>query len=91
MFRLRGLRIFPDFLLDTDYGIEANAFALRSTELLIGELGPQPNLGYFVTAGHESSGVELGLNEKQIETRRNIGVIRRGWSCRKRSERPSAI
>lgn len=40
----------PSLSVDTVYGIEANAFALRSTVAAAPELGPQPNLGYFVTA-----------------------------------------
>ena len=40
----------PSITVDTAYGIEANAFALRSTVAAARELGPLPNLGYFVTA-----------------------------------------
>lgn len=40
----------PTFVLDVDYGIEANAFALRSTIAADPQKGPLPNLGYFVTA-----------------------------------------
>jgi len=36
--------------LDTDYGIEANALALRSTVAAAKRLGPLPNPGYFITA-----------------------------------------
>lgn len=42
---------FPTFTLDVDYGIEANAFALRSTVAANPEKGSLPNLGYFITAG----------------------------------------
>ncbi|MGC1872323.1 MAG: TolC family protein, partial [Acidobacteriaceae bacterium] len=42
---------FPTFSLDVDYGIEANTFALNSTDVAYRQFGPQPNLGYFVTAG----------------------------------------
>ncbi|HTU49597.1 MAG TPA: TolC family protein [Acidobacteriaceae bacterium] len=42
---------FPTFTIDADYGIEANAFALHSTDVAYRQFGPQPNLGYFVTAG----------------------------------------
>lgn len=42
---------FPTFSLDVDYGIEANAFALRSTVAADPKIGPLPNVGYFVTAG----------------------------------------
>lgn len=41
----------PSFSVDTDYGIEANAFALRSVVAADPTKGPLPNLGYFVTAG----------------------------------------
>lgn len=40
----------PSITVDTAYGIEANAFALRSPVAAARELGPLPNLGYFVTA-----------------------------------------
>ena len=42
---------FPTFTIDADYGIEANAFALHSTDVSFPQFGPQPNLGYFVTVG----------------------------------------
>lgn len=41
---------FPTFTLDGNYGIEANAIALRSTVATAPQLGALPNLGYFVTA-----------------------------------------
>lgn len=41
---------FPSLMLDGDYGIEANAFATRSVNKAFPNLGPLPNLGYFVTA-----------------------------------------
>lgn len=40
----------PSLTVDAVYGIEANAFALRSPVPAARELGPLPNLGYFVTA-----------------------------------------
>lgn len=40
----------PSLSVDTDYGIEANAFALRSPVSVDPRLGPLPNLGYFMTA-----------------------------------------
>jgi outer membrane protein TolC len=40
----------PDLTIDTDYGIEANDFALRSVVKADPTKGPLPNLGYFVTA-----------------------------------------
>ena len=41
---------FPALVIDTDYGIEANAFALHSVSKGFPEAGKLPNLGYFVTA-----------------------------------------
>ncbi|MGH9573806.1 MAG: TolC family protein [Candidatus Acidiferrales bacterium] len=41
----------PSFSIDTDYGIEANTFALRSVVAADPAKGPLPNLGYFITAG----------------------------------------
>jgi outer membrane protein TolC len=40
----------PTLTVDAVYGIEANAFALHSTVAAAREVGPLPNLGYFVTA-----------------------------------------
>jgi outer membrane protein TolC len=40
----------PSVTFDTDYGIEANAYALRSVNKGFPTLGKLPNLGYFVTA-----------------------------------------
>jgi len=39
----------PSLTADLAYGIEANAFALRSTVALDPSKGPQSNLGYFLT------------------------------------------
>jgi outer membrane protein TolC len=39
----------PSFSLDLDYGIEANALALRSRVSAAPEAGRLPNLGYFLT------------------------------------------
>ena len=41
---------FPTLVVDADYGIEANCFAFRCTRAAFPEVGPVPNLGYFVTA-----------------------------------------
>jgi outer membrane protein TolC len=40
----------PSITLDTDYGIEANEFALRSRIAAFPQAGRVPNLGFFVTA-----------------------------------------
>jgi outer membrane protein TolC len=42
-------RFLPTVLIDADYGIEANEFALHSRVAADPELGVLPNLGYFVT------------------------------------------
>jgi outer membrane protein TolC len=41
---------FPTISLDVDYGIEANAFALKSVAVSFPDQGRLPNLGYFATA-----------------------------------------
>jgi outer membrane protein TolC len=41
---------FPTLSFDADYGIEANALASHSAIAAAKELGPLPNLGYFITA-----------------------------------------
>jgi outer membrane protein TolC len=41
---------FPTLAVDGTYGIEANAFALRSVNPAFPELGPLPNPGYFIVA-----------------------------------------
>lgn len=41
--------LLPSVTADMDYGIEANAFALRSRVSAYSEKGPLPNLGYFAT------------------------------------------
>jgi len=41
----------PTMNVDLDYGIEANDFALRSVVKAFPDIGPLPNLGYFLTAG----------------------------------------
>ena len=42
--------LLPTVTVDGVYGIEANAFALRSPVAAARDLGSLPNLGYFVTA-----------------------------------------
>ena len=41
----------PAFFVDTDYGIEANAYALHSANVAAKDKGVLPNLGYFITVG----------------------------------------
>ncbi len=40
----------PTIVVDTDYGIEANCFALRCSRASFPEAGVVPNLSYFLTA-----------------------------------------
>ncbi|MGH9679044.1 MAG: TolC family protein [Candidatus Acidiferrales bacterium] len=40
----------PTLTVETDYGIEANCFALRCARSAFPEVGVVPNLGYFLTA-----------------------------------------
>lgn len=51
-FEVQGARNarYPNLVIDAIYGIEANAFALRSTVAAAPEFGPLPNPGYFITA-----------------------------------------
>src|SRR5260370_16530632 len=39
----------PTLVVDVDYGIEANCFALRCARASFPEAGVVPNLGYFLT------------------------------------------
>jgi outer membrane protein TolC len=39
----------PTLVVDTDYGIEANCFALRCARASFPDIGVVPNLGYFAT------------------------------------------
>ncbi len=40
---------FPTLVVDTDYGMEANCFAVRCARAAFPEIGVVPNIGYFVT------------------------------------------
>jgi outer membrane protein TolC len=40
----------PTLNVDTDYGIEANCFAVRCARASFPEVGVVPNIGYFLTA-----------------------------------------
>jgi outer membrane protein TolC len=48
--KLAQTAFLPTLTVDTDYGIEANCFALHCTRAAFPEVGPLPNLGYFLTA-----------------------------------------
>src|SRR5439155_18657575 len=40
--------LLPSISIDGNYGIEANAFAVRSTAAAFPQEGPLPNLGYYI-------------------------------------------
>jgi len=56
----------PTLSLDFDYGIEANAFALHSTVAAAKDLGPLPNLGYFVTASLNIPVWDWGVRRSKV-------------------------
>jgi outer membrane protein TolC len=63
----------PSVSLDPVYGIEANAVALNSAAASFKELGPLPNLGYFITASVNMPLWDWGVRRsklKQAELRR---------------------
>ena len=57
---------WPTLAVDFDYGIESNAFALHSTAAAFPELGPLPNLGYFVTASFNLPVWDWGARRSKI-------------------------
>jgi len=48
--KLAKSAFLPTLTVDTDYGIEANCFALHCPRAAFPEVGSLPNLGYFLTA-----------------------------------------
>jgi outer membrane protein len=48
--KLAKTAFLPTLTVETDYGIEANCFALRCARASFPEVGVVPNLGYFLTA-----------------------------------------
>ena len=52
--------------MDAVYGIEANAFALHSTAAAFTELGPLPNLGYFITASLNIPVWDWGVRRSKV-------------------------
>ena len=68
----------PTLTVDAVYGIEANAFALRSTVAAARDLGPLPNLGYFVTASLNIPVWDWGVRHskvKQSELKREDAAV----------------
>ena len=56
----------PTLTVDAIYGIEANALALRSPTAANKELGPVPNLGYFVTASLNIPVWDWGVRRSKV-------------------------
>ncbi|MGD0364601.1 MAG: TolC family protein [Bryobacteraceae bacterium] len=56
----------PTLTVDAVYGIEANAFALRSTVASNKEAGPLPNLGYFITASLNIPVWDWGIRRSKV-------------------------
>ncbi len=68
----------PTLTVDAVYGIEANAFALHSAVAAAKELGPLPNLGYFVTASLNIPVWDWGIRRskvKQSELKREAAEV----------------
>src|SRR5579862_867120 len=65
----------PTITVDTDYGIEANAFAFRSVVSADPKSGPLPNLGHFITASLNLPVWDWGVMRsklKQAEYKRDL-------------------
>jgi outer membrane protein TolC len=56
----------PTLTVDAVYGIEANAFALHSTVAANKDVGPLPNLGYFVTASLNIPVWDWGIRRSKL-------------------------
>ena len=62
----------PAIAIDAVYGIEANAFAVRSRAAAFPEAGVLPNLGFFITANFTLPVFDWGIRQskvRQAETR----------------------
>jgi outer membrane protein TolC len=57
----------PTLTVDAVYGIEANAFAVRSSVAAAKDLGPLPNLGYFVTASLNIPIWDWGVRHSKVK------------------------
>ena len=70
----------PTVVIDADYGIEANEFALHSPASAQPELGVLPNLGYFVTVNlsmplWDWGGLRSKLHQSRTrETQAQVGL-----------------
>ncbi len=58
--------LLPTLTVDAVYGIEANAIAVRSATAANKELGPVPNLGYFITASLNIPVWDWGVRRSKV-------------------------
>jgi len=56
----------PAIAIDAVYGIEANAFALRSRAAAFPESGVLPNLGFFITANFTLPVFDWGIRQSKV-------------------------
>jgi outer membrane protein TolC len=65
---VRGARnaFLPFVTIDANYGIEANAFALRSVVAAAPEAGVLPNLGYFVVGSFNLPVFDWGVRSSRV-------------------------
>lgn len=66
---IRGARnaYLPTLAIDATYGIEANHFALRSTVAAFPEVGPVPNLGYFLVGNFTLPIFDWGTRKSKVK------------------------
>jgi len=60
----------PSIAIDAVYGIEANAFAARSTAAAFPEAGVLPNLGFFITANFTLPVFDWGIRQSKVRQAR---------------------
>jgi outer membrane protein len=67
-FDVRAARnaFLPILTLDGIYGIEANAFALHSTVAAAPQVGPVPNLGFFITGNLTIPVFDWGIRRSKV-------------------------
>jgi outer membrane protein TolC len=65
---VRGARnaFLPTVTLDANYGIEANAFALRSVVAAAPQAGVLPNLGYFIVGSFNLPVFDWGVRSSKV-------------------------
>jgi outer membrane protein TolC len=73
--RIARESFLPALAVDGHYGIEANAFALNSTNAAFPEKGVLPNLGYFIEAHFDIPVWDWGIRKskvRQAQTRQEL-------------------